>query len=247
MAKVIVIQHVPYEPLGTIVSLLREQRHRIKHINFVRTPDVSTTIEDYDALIVLGGPMNVDDTEQFPFLLQEINLIQQAIKTGMPILGICLGAQLIAKALGSKVYSATEKEVGWFELKKTDKCQDSICHFFEDNQRIFQWHEHTFDLPDSSHRLLASKICPNQAFLYRDNVYGFQFHLEITEHLIQRWFTTAESMRYLPGSDRQVAIEQIQNDTIQYIEKSKQLSLQVFNAFFELLPKVTRRHSFPSR
>jgi GMP synthase (glutamine-hydrolysing) len=247
LAKVIVIQHVAFEPLGTIVSLLRERKHRIRHVNFIRTPDLDIELANYDALIVLGGPMHVDHVEQYPFLLKEMQIIRDAMALDMPVLGICLGAQLIAKALGADVYPATEKEVGWYPIHKTDAESDPICQYFSERLPIFQWHGYTFDLPSQAQHLLGSDICPNQAFKVGENVYGFQFHLEITQHLIERWLNQQASLEYLQDMDTQQVIDKIRADTKVYIQDSIQLSHQVFGAFLDLLPQVKVKHRLRSR
>jgi len=241
VAKVAVIQHVPFEPLGTIVSLLRERRHRIRHINFVRQPHQKLSVENYDALIILGGPMDVHQTEQYPFLLQEVELIKQAIDADIPVLGICLGAQLIAKALGAEVYPAQQKEIGWYPLSKISEQRDPVLEQFGSIENLFQWHRYTFDLPNNSEHLLSSSICPNQAFRFGEKVYGFQFHLEVSEHLIERWLSSAESLSYLSHKGQQSKIKKIRADTEEYIEQSVALSHQVFGAFLDLLPTVKRR------
>ncbi len=247
MAKVLVVQHVPYEPLGTIVSLLRQGRHRLKHINFVRQPEQKVSIKGYDALIILGGPMNVDETADYPFLLKEIQLIKLALAQDIPILGICLGAQLIAKALGAAVYPAKQREVGWYPVTKVSALNDPILKHFDGQQQLFQWHCYTFDLPEQAEHLLASEICPNQAFRYGDKVYGFQFHLEASEHLIERWLSNPESLSYIEPSSREQKIETIKTDTEQLIEQSIARSHNVFQAFLALLPKVRRKMHLRSR
>ena len=109
MAKIMVFQHVPYEPLGTLDPLIRSQRHRIKYVNFGRNPESKPSIDGYDALIVLGGPMNIGQEKEYPHLDIEKQVIRNAIAQDKPVLGICLGAQLIASAMGGKVYQAPER------------------------------------------------------------------------------------------------------------------------------------------
>ena len=116
MKKVLVFQHVPYEILGTLDPLLRAAGYRIRYVNFGREPDAEPDIEKYQGLVVLGGPMNVDMVEKYPHLKTEVRLIKRAMELGIPILGICLGAQLIAKTLGAKVSKNPEKGIGWYDI-----------------------------------------------------------------------------------------------------------------------------------
>ena len=119
MAKIMVCQHVPYEPLGTLDPLLRAQKHRIRYVNFGRTPLAKPSIAGYDALILLGGPMNIGQEAVYPHLNEEKALILQAHQMGIPVLGICLGAQLIASAFGASVSKAETAEIGWYPLHLT--------------------------------------------------------------------------------------------------------------------------------
>ena len=112
------------------------------------------------------------------------------------MLGICLGAQLIAKTLGAAVYPNQEKEIGWYDVSPTDHAQnDPLLGPFSATEKIFQWHGETFDIPQSTRHLAFSSLCANQAFRYGDNVYGFQFHLEVDEPMIHRWLRVAENQQ----------------------------------------------------
>ena len=143
-------------------------------------------ITSFDWLIVMGGPMGVYDYGKFPWLNTEIEFIQQAIQADKTVIGICLGSQLIAAALGAKVYSNTKKEIGWFPLFKTKAGkQHALLNELPDYLTSFHWHGDTFDLPKDSAHLLRTKACANQAFLYNDKVLGLQFHLEVTPQTLK--------------------------------------------------------------
>jgi GMP synthase (glutamine-hydrolysing) len=132
--------------------------------------------------------MSVNQTDEYPYLLTEVRLIQQAIDHQIPVLGICLGAQLIAKALGANVKRNGEKEIGWYPVSPTEEGRhDPVMRHFEDKEHIFQWHEDTFKIPANAVRIACSPLCENQAFRYGENVYAFQFHLEVDEPMIERW------------------------------------------------------------
>ena len=188
MRRLLVFQHVAHEILGNLDPLLRAAGFRIRYVNFGRQPEAQPDISRYHGLIVLGGPMNCDQHDRHPHLETETRLIRDAIDAGKPVLGICLGAQLIARALGAAVMRNPTKEIGWYELNPTEAGkQDPLFSHFEQTQMIFQWHGDTFDIPRDAVHLASSPDCTNQAFRYGDNVYGLQFHLEVDEPMILRW------------------------------------------------------------
>jgi GMP synthase (glutamine-hydrolysing) len=144
-------------------------------------------------IVILGGPMNVYEEDCYPFLKDEDLFIKEAIQRGKRILGICLGAQLIAKALGAKVFKAPEKEIGWYYVSLTRiGSHDPLFYNLPKTFPVFQWHEDTFEIPNSSKLIATSTSVPNQAFRYGENTYGLQFHLELTEEMIQEWMKTYE-------------------------------------------------------
>ena len=141
--------------------------------------DPLPALADFDMLAVMGGPMSVNDEAQLPWLTPEIALVRDAIAAGKIVLGVCLGAQIIAKALGAKVYAAKQKEIGWFEVKRTEAAHpilDGLPAAFT----AFHWHGETFDLPAGAVCLLETDSTPNQAFAIGSHVLGLQFHMEAT-------------------------------------------------------------------
>ena len=243
-----VFQHVPYEPLGTLDPLIRSLNHRIRYFNFGREPNAEPSIEGYDALIILGGPMNIGEEDNYPHLNVEKNVIQQAMSLNIPILGICLGAQLIAASLGAKVYRAAHKEIGWTELSPTKiGTNDPLINVFTQKVKIFQWHAYTFDLPNEATLLVEGAQVTNQAFRIKDNIYGFQFHLEADLALIQRWLKLPQHLQELGLENAKKQVDSIWNDTLTHMERSLSLSQQVFTQFLELLPEVNKRHTFNHR
>jgi len=248
MAKVLVFQHVAYEPLGMLDPMLREAKHRIKYVNFYRHPTAQPSLKGYQALIVLGGPMNVDEIEKFPHLQTEVNVIKQAISKDIPILGICLGAQLIAHALGAKVYKADGLEVGWYNISRnTDGKKDKLVRHFKDNEKLFQWHGRTYDTPEGAVNLLSTTLCQNQAFRYADKVYGLQFHLEVTEPVIMRWLHLESHAEDLELCGKYDNLEQEIHETQKHIFSSMRLAKDVFGEFIELIPSVRTMTSLKSR
>ncbi|UTW44170.1 gamma-glutamyl-gamma-aminobutyrate hydrolase family protein [bacterium SCSIO 12696] len=247
MAKVLVFQHVPYEPLGLLDPMLRSHRHRIRYVNFARGDATIPALDNYAALIVLGGPMNICQEAQYPHLALEKQAILQAMEQQIPVLGICLGAQLIASALGAKVFPASTVEIGWHPVHASEyAANDALGQHFANTETIFQWHGHTFDLPANAVPLSYGDRCRNQAFRVGTNTYGLQFHLEACESVIERWLTVPQHQddlsRLAPG-----AAEDVRQQNINALPRSQQLAEQVFGAFIELLPPVRRQHQLSSR
>jgi GMP synthase (glutamine-hydrolysing) len=248
MNKLLVFQHVAYEILGTLDPLLRGSGFRIRYVNFGRYPDAQPSLEGYHGLVVLGGPMNVDQVEQYNHLTAEISLIQNAIHRGLPILGICLGAQLVAKSLGAEVRKNREKEIGWYAVSLTKEGkEDPLFAQFQDTEKIFQWHGDTFEIPEGAVHLVTSSTCANQAFRYQSNVYGFQFHLEVDEFLIERWLQVPIHKKEIENLKGKIDPQRIRHETAFYIDRLKQLSRQTFGEFIKLFDIGKKRQTLPSR
>lgn len=247
MRKILVCQHVPHEILGTLNPHLKKAGFRIRYVNFGHHPDAAPTLEGYYGLIILGGPMNVEETKKHPFLKHEIKLIQEALYKNIPVLGICLGAQLIAKTLGAAVGPNPIKEIGWFDVSLTAAGKkDLVLKHCGEKQKIFQWHGDAFEIPKDAHHLARSATCKNQAFRFGDKVYAFQFHLEVDAPMIHRWLNVSpnkEDLADLKGT----APETIDQETKQYIKNSVRLSRKVFGSFTDLFGIEKKVRRLPSR
>ncbi|MDF3130701.1 type 1 glutamine amidotransferase [Kiritimatiellaeota bacterium B1221] len=180
--KAHIFQHVPFEGPGSIGSWLKSQNAHITTTRFYRG-EFPPDIDEIDLLIVMGGPMSVNDTDNYPWLELEKIFISAAINAGKAVLGICLGAQLIASATGAKVYKNPTTEIGWFPITGTNH----ITTFrFPETLTVFHWHGETFDFPTDATLLASSPDCQNQAFqLNGKKVVGLQFHLETTPESLQ--------------------------------------------------------------
>ena len=248
MKKLLVCQHVAFEILGTLDPLLRGAGFRIRYVNFSREPEARPCLDGYHGVIVLGGPMNLDQIEDYPHLDTEIALIREAVDREIPTLGICLGAQLLATALGADVRHNPQKEIGWYDVSLTDEGRrDPLFSHFEETEKIFQWHGDTFEIPDGAVRLAGSPTCANQAFRYGENVYGFQFHLEVDEPLIERWLTVPIHVAELEALGGAIDPEQIRLETPANIARLEQLSDRTFGALIDVLGQRKRHRVLSSR
>ncbi|HEX9663784.1 MAG TPA: gamma-glutamyl-gamma-aminobutyrate hydrolase family protein, partial [Candidatus Binatia bacterium] len=235
MKKLLVLQHVAHELLGTLNPLLKRAGFRIRYVNFARHPDAQPSLDGYAGLIVLGGPMSVNDSNRLPHLVTELKLIEEAMRRAVPVLGVCLGAQLIAKTLGADVYPNSEKEIGWYDVSPTDEAvSDPLLMELQKTEKIFQWHGETFDIPKSTRHLAFSSLCVNQAFRYGAKVYGFQFHLEVDEPMIHRWLRVAENRKEISSLRGANYLERIYNETPEYMARLTELSERVFGEFINL-------------
>lgn len=181
------LQHEDPVSLGSIKNWLIKSGHQVSGTSFHKG-EVPPAIEEIDGLIVLGGSMSVYDEEGFPWLRDEMNFIRQTIDANKLVLGVCLGAQLIAGALGKKVYRNPELEVGWFEIRRFPSANGhKLADIIPPAAEVFHWHGDTFELPDGAVRLASSEACANQAYAYGRNVLALQFHLETTPEEAQGW------------------------------------------------------------
>ena len=168
-----------FEKAGAEVEVVPLYKHEAAF------PSLETT---YTAVVSMGGPMNVYEDDKYPFLKAEAEFLSQEIEGGTPVLGICLGAQMIARACGAAVTKAPVEEIGWYPVHITpDGRADEIFWDFPSQMQVFQWHGDTFEVPPGGELMFKAPLCENQAFRYR-NAYAVQFHLEVTEELLKDWF-----------------------------------------------------------
>ncbi|MBN1957567.1 MAG: type 1 glutamine amidotransferase [Desulfuromonadales bacterium] len=174
------LQHVPFEDLGSMEETLTAGGHYLTCTRLYAGENCPND-DAFDWLIVMGGPMGINDTDQYPWLTEEKNFIRRAIENRKIVLGICLGAQLIAAALGARVMKNPHREIGWFSIERHPQLeQTSFASVFPRQLEVFHWHGDTFSLPDGAVPLAASEACLNQGFLYGERVLALQFHLETT-------------------------------------------------------------------
>ncbi len=184
--RAVAVRHVSFEDLGSFAEPLKRAGYEISYVDAdVADLDWAVTA-DPELLVVLGGPIGAYEEAEYPFLNTELNILQQRLATGKPTLGICLGAQLIARALGARVYPGPTKEIGWGDIQLTVAgLAGPLRHL--DGHRVLHWHGDTYDLPVGCERLASTAICENQAFGRGANLLGLQFHPEVLGQNIGRW------------------------------------------------------------
>jgi len=198
--SVLIIKNVTAEGPGTIADLLGTANIPFTTVDLEQgqtLPDV----QDFSHLVILGGPMAVYEMDRTPYLAEEANLIEKAVKTGKHVLGVCLGAQMLAHVLGAPVYAGGHKEIGWHDVALTDEgmrdpCMQELAVGSSHAAQVFQWHGDTFDLPAGAVRLASSDLYPNQAFRYSDRVYALQFHIEVTPQIVTGWLRNEKGIDF---------------------------------------------------
>lgn len=185
--RVVVLQHVAFEEPAAIATWFTERGHRVA-INRRWLDDELPDPASIDVLVAMGGPMSANDASRYRWIEPEILLIRNAVDSGVPTLGICLGAQLIARALGAAVRTAPQKEIGWWPVEfDAREAAPEWSHFASSlpaRATVLHWHGETFDLPSGAARVASSPACENQGFVFGSNVVALQFHLESTKESI---------------------------------------------------------------
>jgi GMP synthase-like glutamine amidotransferase len=186
--RVVAFRHVPFEGAGRLAPVLAARGIALEFADLYQPGALLPDISQAAGVVSLGGPFSVNDP--LPWLIEERRLIAQAAARNQPVLGVCLGSQLIAKALGARVYRNPVKEIGWFDIGFTAAAlDDPLFSGLSGPETVFQWHGETFDLPPGGVLLASSEACAHQAYRVGSAVYGLQFHLEVTPEMIADWCT----------------------------------------------------------
>jgi len=223
--SVLAIRHVPFEHMGGIASVL-DRRHIPYY--YVDAPETAPSLDGVQGLISMGGPMSANG--DLPYIRTELRLMEEAAARGIPILGVCLGSQLIAKALGARVYRNSQKEIGWFPIHWTEAAhRDPLFADFRDPEIVFHWHGETFDLPAGADWLAYSDACRHQAFRAGKNIYALQFHLEVTPEMIADWCSQ-------DANCGDVAELKMPIEPHAHAARQQELAERVFTRWVELLP-----------
>lgn len=248
MATILAVYNVAYEGLGTFDPVFRHDGVSVQPFRAFDAKGVWPAVDTFDALVIMGGPQSAYQQKQYPYLTREIALIAQALKLKKPILGVCLGAQLVATALGAKVAKNRAKEIGWYPLMREPGAEgDPLCDPFGQTETVCQWHGDTFTLPKGATQLFSSPLCAQQGFRYGANVYALQFHVEVTEAMLRMWLSANRAeLASLEGVIDPVVIR---SQTAHHLPRLRELSQHVATAFRRLVtaPPITSGRSAHAR
>jgi len=228
MRTVLVLQHAACETLGTIADALQRAHVRTAYIRAFAGDPIPTHMDEAVGLILMGGPMGVYEQDRYPFLAEEMRLIERALAAGKPILGVCLGSQLLAAVLGARVRKGPQKEIGWFPVLLTEAARaDALFTDVPPSFIAYHWHGDVFDCPSGAVSLARSELTECQAFRYGTNAYGLLFHLEVTEPIIAEMVRTfAEELR-----EAGLSGEAIIQDAARHLPELERIGQRVFHAW----------------
>ena len=232
MSRIIVLQHTPFETLGTIEDALAGSKMVAHEIQSYAGELVPSRMESAAGLILMGGPQSVYQQGEYPYLRDEINLIDDALRAGKPVLGVCLGSQLMAAALGAPVTRGSKKELGWHPLALSDAAaEDSLFKGISRSFIGFHWHGDIFGLPKGAVALASSDVTEFQAFRYGEKAYGFLFHMEITKPLIKEMAEAFPNELKTAG----VSARQVLADTEKHFPVLEAIGKTVFTRWVQFL------------
>ena len=228
----LVIQHVESEDPGVFSCCLERRGAKVRTVRTYRSESVPAEPCGFSGVLIMGGPMNVEETGRHSFLINEMQLIRNCSERAVPVLGICLGAHLVAASFGAPVYSGNVKEIGWYGVTLTEQgMKDVLFEGFPETFTVFQWHGQTFDLPRGAVRLAGSAGYPNQAFRIGESLWGLQFHLETTAGHVRRWLKeNASELENLPYIDPKAVLDGIGR----YENQCETLARRLFDRFYTL-------------
>lgn len=234
--RVYVFQHIECEDLGTFAEVLAARGFQFDYVRLFAGSSVPGDWSAAAALIFLGGPMSVNDEGRYAYLAAEKVVIRNALERRMPVLGVCLGAQLIAAAAGSRVFPGARPEIGWAPVSLTmEGRQDALLSSLAQQAEVFHWHGETFDLPRGAVRLAFSALTMNQAFRLGQTAYGLQFHLEVDLPMIQAW------MRAYPndlGADAEATTRRIAGDTATHVVPLRKAAAEAMHRFLDVVDRA---------
>lgn len=225
--NVLILKNIAAEGPGTIEDYLRAEQIPYAVVD-LSTGRTASDTSGFSHLVIMGGPMAVYEMDRYSYLDYEARLIGQAIASGKHVLGICLGAQMVAHVLGAKVYPGGRKEIGWYQVSITPEGLKDVrmSQLVRDGGQVadvFQWHGDTFDLPRGAVRLASSELFPNQAFRYSDRVYALQFHIEVTPQIVTGWLK----------NEKEIALADIAADSARVFDGYRLRAWNFYDQFFQ--------------
>lgn len=240
--NILAIQNYSLTPPGVLGECVQERGGNLEILLPTGSSVLPSNSAGFDGLIILGGPMHANETTH-PLIQGLIRLIYQFHAEDKPILGVCLGAQLIAKAFGANVYKHHEFEIGFTEVfsKRSITQEDPLLRGCPEKLYMMQWHFDTFELPRTSTLLMFGERCRNQAYRIGNNIYGFQFHLEVTKEILQKWIETKD--KFIDDNYPYFS-EQLTQQIYQYLEDSVAFCRQIGNAWLDLVATRTNVLNF---
>ncbi|MFZ3209856.1 MAG: gamma-glutamyl-gamma-aminobutyrate hydrolase family protein [Geobacteraceae bacterium] len=232
MNEVLIFKHVPFEGPGTFQNALDSRKIRSRDVRLYDC-GAPANLDGCGGLIIMGGPMNVYEEDKYPFLKDEERLIKEAFSRRLPVIGVCLGAQLMAKAAGAKVSGGGNKEIGWYPLYLTEEAvEDPVFNPLPKEVEVFQWHGDTFEIPRGAARLASSTLFPNQAFRLGKNAYAFQFHIEVTQEIIEDWININDGE--LAAVKDYIDPERILSEAKHKAENLRKVADKVYDRLFDI-------------
>lgn len=230
----LILQNAAGEGPGILGDILLQRGWGIHRVRLHRGERIPSNWRNHGLLLIMGGPMNVYEEAQYPYLAHETSVIQEALRNEMPTLGFCLGAQLMAKAGGAKVKRGRQREIGWYRVCLTaEGTGDPLLKSFPVEFTVFQWHGDTFDLPAGGVRVVSSERYPNQAMRLGAFSYGFQFHIEVTKEMISRWLSSYRDEIQEMGDP--CLAERLQRDTRTHLANVHELAGSFFHRYLDCI------------
>ena len=227
--SVLICKNIETEGPGTIEDYLKTQEIPYKIVELSKGEKIPEP-DRFGTFIIMGGPMSVNEDNRYPYIKEEEKLVMDFISQDKKVLGICLGAQIMAKALGSEVYKGSKEEIGWYDIELTeDGLKDPymkglLLHQgtgdLREKFKVFHWHGETFDIPEGSKRLASSELYPNQAFKSMNKAYAFQFHIEVSKGMIYKWL-----------KNESTDINKVKNDTEKFYNVYLSRAINFYKAF----------------
>ncbi len=233
MKRVLTIINIADDPTGYVGEIL--EHHAIPYDVIAPEQRPIPDVEAYDALVVFGGPQNANEDDKYPYFVEEKATLRRAVEHNIPVLGICLGGQMLATVLGGTVRKHTITEIGFSEIQCTPEGRhDPLYEGLADGQLVYQWHEDTFDIPPGAIRLAIGERTENQAFRYGQNAYGIQYHIELTPAMLDTWLNEPSLKEEIAGAIGEDEYERIWRDRPQYYSRYREHTRIMFENFLRI-------------